>query len=205
MSPKAFFVISLVVLSFSWSGGPVFGENGPRSVVERFQANLLSTMKEAGALGLKGRYDRLSPIISETFSLPFMLRRVAGPFWKNASRDQRLRLVTAFHRMSAGTLATLFDGYDGERFEMIGQRPGPRKGSLYIDTQLILPEGKPIRISYVAVKLRERWWLVDVVVEAGFSEIKLRRSEYRRALKEGGVENLTNVLSAKADELIGPC
>lgn len=41
-----------------------------KSSIERFHSTVLGVMKEAKQLGVKGRYDRLDPIVREFFSFP---------------------------------------------------------------------------------------------------------------------------------------
>ncbi len=195
------FVLLVLCGAFSPAAGQ---EATPFTVVERFQSGLLQTMKDGAALDLRGRYLLFKPIVEETFAMPLMLRRVAGGYWTSATSEQKLSLVRAFHRMSASTLATFFDGYDGEQFRVLGQRAGPGKGQVYVDTHIVLTDGSPVKISYLAVHVGARWWLIDVIVNDGISELRVRRSEYRRALDANGIENLTAVLSRKADDLVGP-
>ncbi|MCP5373218.1 MAG: ABC transporter substrate-binding protein [Hyphomicrobiales bacterium] len=176
-------------------------DSGPRPVVESFQAGLLQVMREAKTLGVKGRYDRLSPLIDDSFHLRTMVRIACGPYWKQADDSQQEALVTAFKRMSTSTLATLFDGYGGQEFRTVGERDAGH-GTVLVDTQLVDPDGSTVSISYVSIHGRDRWWVVDVIVDDGISELKVRISEYRAVLKKGGPAALIDLLNAKADQLI---
>ena len=173
----------------------------PRVLVERFQGNLLAVMKEAETLGVKGRYDRLVSSIEETFYLPLMIRIASGPYWKGANQTQRSRLISAFRRMSVSRVATLFDGYAGETFEAIGEKPGPQN-TLLVKTRIVIPDKSSVNLTYVAKAIKERWRLIDVIVDDGISELSVRRSEYRRVLQKEGVDGLIAILNKKADELI---
>lgn len=173
----------------------------PRVLVERFQENLLAVMKEAETLGVKGRYDRLISSIKETFYLPLMIRIASGPYWKGANQTQRSRLISAFRRMSVSRVATLFDGYGGETFEAIGEKPGPQN-TLLVKTRIVIPDKPSVNLTYVAKTIKERWRLIDVIVDDGISELSVRRSEYRRVLRKEGVDGLIATLNKKADELI---
>jgi len=176
-------------------------ESGPRPVVESFQAGLLQVMREAETLGVKGRYDRLSPLIDQAFHQRTMIRIACGPYWKTASDGDKKALVTAFKRMSTSTLATLFDDYGNQTFKVINERDAG-KGTVMVDTHLIDPEDDPIKISYVTKKGKKRWWIVDVIVDDGISELKVRISEYRAILKMGGTPALIDLLNDKANQLI---
>ncbi len=176
-------------------------EMTPTATVERFQENLISVMKEAQALGVMGRFQRLAPEIDRTFHLPLMVRIATGKFWKKADKAKQKQLVEAFRRMSVSTLATLFDGYSGETFKTVGEREGSQ-GTLLVETKLLRIDDSPIDIAYVAKKIKDRWWIIDVVLDKGISELTVRRSEYRLQLKKAGVDGLIATLNAKADELL---
>jgi len=103
--------------------------------------------------------------------------------------------------MSISTLATLFDGYSGENFKSLGEKPGPRQLRL-VKTEMSRPEKDAVPITYISKKFRDRWYLIDVMVDNGISELQVRRSEYRDILRREGVKGLIKVLNKKADELI---
>ncbi len=172
--------------------------------VQNFQNGLISVMKEAEQLGVQGRYDRLKPLISDTFNLPLMAALSAGPYWKGADATQRNRLVGAFTRMSVATLATLFDGYSGETFTLDGEKQGPQ-GITFVVTYLTSPSRQNgVEISYVARQSAGTWRLIDVIVDGGISEMRVRISEYSQTLKAGGIDALSELLENKAAQLLTP-
>jgi phospholipid transport system substrate-binding protein len=173
------------------------------AIVTRLHDNLLSVMKEADALAVKGRYQRLSPEIQLSFHLRLMARVTSGTTWKKAATAQKDSLTRAFTRLSVATYASRFDGYSGQRFETTGERPGPRATHL-VDTRILSPGEQPVPLTYVLKQIDGRWGIVDVLLDTGISELAVRRSEYRSVLKKGGVDGLITVLNAKADELLSP-
>ncbi len=202
MHPSSFVPKVLAVLFVLVAAVPAgAAEVEPRVLVERFQGNLLAVMKEAKTLGVKGRYDRLVSSIEETFYLPLMIRIASGPYWKGANQTQRSRLISAFRRMSVSRVATLFDAYAGETFEAIGEKPGPQN-TLLVETRIVIPDKPSVNLTYVAKTIKERWRLIDIIVDNRISELSVRRSEYRRVLQIEGVDGLIATLNKKADELI---
>lgn len=176
-------------------------EQDARTVVAGFQSGLLRVMKEAKALGVKGRFERLTPVIDKAFNLQVMIATVTAPYWKAASDAQRARLLAAFRRLSAASAATLFDDYDGETFRILGERKGSGP-TMLVDTQLVQTKDDPVDITYVTANIRDRWWVIDIIVEGGISELTTRRSDYQNLLKEGGIDRLTAGMEAKADNLL---
>ena len=173
----------------------------PRQIVEEFQASLLAVMKEAKSLGFKGRYERLAPAIERAFDMPLMVRIAIGSYWNLTTAEQRARLAAAFKRMSVSTLATFVTGYSGEHFETIDE--GPSRQSVYsVKTRIVDPDGSYVTITYIAKRNADAWFLIDVVVDDGISELAVRQSEYRLILKKKGIEGLIRSLNAKADQLM---
>lgn len=181
---------------------PVLSDNySAKGVVKDFQASLLEVMKQARGLGVTGRYEALGPAIENRFHLPLMVATATAPYWKAGTTEQRARLVAAFRRMSASTLATLFDSYNGEKFRIHRERKTSGR-VVIVDTQIIRKKKDPVEISYVAVDLENRWWIIDIIISGGISEVKVRRNEYRALLKEGNLDRLTAALNARADGLL---
>lgn len=170
-------------------------------MVQAFQAVLLDTMKNARTLGVKGRYEKVGPAIRQAFHLPLMAATASAPFWRAGTEQQRERLLAAFHRMSASTVATLFDDYGGETFRIVRER-NPDGPTVLVDTQILRPSDDPVDITYVAAKLGGRWWLIDIIVGGGISEVRVRRNEYAAFLREGGLNRLAQALDGRADRLL---
>lgn len=197
-------IMALSVLALAPIGeiGDAKAESGSASALATsFQSGLVEVMKVADKLSVKQRYDRLAPLVDSTFHVPLMAQISAGNHWEKASMDERKALVSAFRRMSVATLATLFDGYGGEVFNLDGEKPGPSKTTLVLTT-LVKSDKSTVKIAYVGRQFREGWRLIDVVVDSGISELKVRRSEYNLVLKEKGVGGLIALLNGKADQLI---
>lgn len=174
---------------------------GPTALVKHFQEQLLAVMKEGKTLTVRQRYERLLPTIESSFSLPIMIGTATGTYWKQATADEKARLVTAFKRKNISTVATLFDGYSGQEFKIDGEKPAPQNTRL-VETRIVSPDGSSVNLDYRVIEISGRWWIIDVVVDKGISEMSVRRSEYSDTLKKQGIGGLIATLDAKADELL---
>ncbi len=196
---KAIFLALLIVVG---AAGVVEAATGsPSEVVEKFQARLLEVMKDAAKLSVRQRVERLAPSVESAFHLPLMAQIATAGYWSKATPSQRLQLVSAFQRMSVTTLATLFDAYEGEVFDIIAEKPGPQQTKLVM-TKLTKADKSTVSIAYVARKFDDGWRMIDVIVDNGISELKVRRSEYNLILNKEGIAGLVALLNRKADELI---
>jgi phospholipid transport system substrate-binding protein len=177
--------------------------SGPVATVETFHAALLDVMKHADELGVAGRYRRLEKPVETAFYLPLMIRIASGGYWPKASEAQQKALVAAFERMSVGTYANRFDGWSGESFETVGEKPGPR-GTTLVETRIVRPDEDPVRLVYVVRDVGGAFRIVDVLLDRGVSELATRRSEYQGVLHRSGVDGLIQALDHKGDELLHP-
>ncbi len=199
---RSFTLKVLLLLAGVLTALPAAAQEDPaRTVIQRFQQSLLAVMKEAKSLGVTGRYQRLQPRIEEAFHLPLMIRVATGSFWRKADKAQRSRLVAAFKRLSISTYANRFDGYSGQVFEIVDQRPGPQK-TVLVKTRIVSPGDSPARLTYVVKEYKGQWRIVDILLDNDISELAVRRSEYSRLLKKNGVDGLIAALNTKADGLV---
>jgi len=199
--PFPLFLAAGLVLCLCWPLPPAAAaEETPRDIVRRLNAVLLEVMQQADELGFSGRYDRLAPVLSEAFNFPLMARISVGRHWRKLEDSGRDRLVDAFGRMSIATFAARFDGYSGERFEVLGEKPAPRKAIL-VRNRLIKNDGEAVEINYLLKPAQGRWRVVDVFLDAIYSELAMKRSEYGSVIKNLGFDELIRSLDEKIAEL----
>lgn len=180
-----------------------WAQSSPSDIVTAFHESLLGVMKEAKTLGVKGRFEKLASPLKQNFHFRLMTQVAAGSYWRKSGPAQIDRLVDAFTRLSISTYASRFDGYSDQSFETEGEKPGPQK-TILVKTRIIDPGSDPVNLTYVTRKIKGEWRIIDVLLDVGISELAVRRSEYRRVLKIGGIEGLIETLNRKADQLLNP-
>jgi len=186
----------------------------PVPPIERLNTTLIDIMQRADELGYDGRYDAVAPVVGETFDLEFMASKSIGPYWGRIAAPQRVRWIEAFTRYTVSNFAGRFDGFSGQSFIVVGQKPASHE-TVLVMTQLIRPTGNDVELNY-RMRMRMRkpakatadgdpapgdgaWQVVDIYSGGKVSEIALRRSEYVSVLKQGGIEELIRVVNAKAE------
>jgi len=179
---------------------PALAATGPQQVIERLNAALLDVMRNAADLGYEGRYEQLQPVLEQSYDFPFMIRIAVGPLWRELEEDQRARITELFADMSIATYAARFDGYDGERFEIRGEEPAPRD-TVLVHSRIVLPDDKPIELNYLLKKFDGDWRIIDVLLDARYSELARQRAEFAAVLRNGGVPDLVATLERKITQL----
>jgi phospholipid transport system substrate-binding protein len=205
---RRYAVHKLTALLFFLVGSMVFlppfpagSAAGPTEVVRNFYGVLLGVMQQAAALGPKGRYQKLEPVVHGTFDVPFMARLSVGPTWRSLTAEQKRRAVQAYTRYIAAIYATRFDDYAGEQFQVLGQQQ-IKHGTL-IKTQIIKSNGEPVAINYVVHDNDIAWQIRDIYLSGSISELATRRSDFANILRTSGIDGLIASLNKKADDLQG--
>jgi phospholipid transport system substrate-binding protein len=172
---------------------------GPTEVVRNFYGVLLDVMQHSAALGPKGRYQKLEPVVLGTFDVPYMARLSVGPSWRTLTAEQKRRAVQAYSRYIAAIYASRFDAYAGEQFQVLGQQT-IKHGTL-IKTHIIKSNGEPVAINYVVHDNDIAWQIRDIYLSGAISELATHRSEFANILRTSGIDGLIDSLNKKADDL----
>jgi phospholipid transport system substrate-binding protein len=167
-----------------------------RVPVERLYDALLGVMREAEALGFEGRAERLSPVVREVYDLPFMSAKVLGLEWRRLSEAERRRWLDAFSDLTVNTYADRFEGFAGERFEVLSAEAGSRD-TVLVRTHIVPAGEEPVSVDYRLHRRDGAWRIVDVYLNGTVSELALRRSEYSSVLKRDGFDTLVRSIEEK--------
>ena len=172
---------------------------GPSDLIRQFYAQLLDTMQHAAALGARGRFQRLEPIVSSTFDVPFMARLSIGPLWAGLTPEQKQRAAKAYGRYIAAVYASRFDGYSGEQLQVLGEQK-IKRGTL-VKSRIVKSDGDPVAIDYMVHDNVVGYQVRDVYVTGSISELATRRSDFAAILRNNGIDGLIATLNKKADDL----
>jgi phospholipid transport system substrate-binding protein len=169
--------------------------------IRAFYDALLAAMKQAEQLGVRGRYDKLAPVIRSTFDLAAMTRIAVGPDWTTIPAEQQSALLDSFARMTIATYANRFDGFSGQSFE-IDPDVQTRNTGRIVRTKLLRPKEEPVTLNYLMRGTGDAWKIVDIYLSGTISELATQRSEFGAILKTGGPAALIESLRQQIDRLM---
>lgn len=187
---EQFSLVSFILI-ICLAAAPRIGEAGqaePKAGIQILNAALLDVMKRADELGYAGRYKILEPIIKDTFDFPFMAAKSTGRYWASLSEEQRALFIKTYSDWSIATYAGRFDGYSGERFELVSES-APVSGIVTVISKLIQLHEEPIVFSYLMRNVKSQWYVVDIQI-SGVSQLALYRAQFTDVMKSGGFEGL---------------
>ncbi|MDP6706888.1 MAG: ABC transporter substrate-binding protein [Alphaproteobacteria bacterium] len=175
---------------------------GPSDVVARLNEGLLGIMQNAESLGYEGRAEAFADVLAPTYHLRVMSRASVGAYWRKLDIPHKRRLIDAFARMTYATYARRFTGYSGERFEIVGEEPSIRDLVL-VRTRLVKSNGEAVDLNYLTKEYKVGWRIVDVYLDAKYSELARLRAEYTSVLKRDGFEGLIAKIEAQIEDAAG--
>ena len=174
---------------------------GPSDTIRSFYTVLLDTMRQAQQLGARGRYQKLESVVFRTFDVPYMAKLSIGPGWNALTPEQKKQAAHAYGRYIAATYASRFDGYSGERLEVLGEQK-IRRGTM-VQSRIVKSDGEPVAINYMVHDNTVGYQIRDVYVTGAISELATKRSEFATILRTNGIDGLIASLNKKADDLQG--
>jgi phospholipid transport system substrate-binding protein len=170
--------------------------------VDSFYTALLNTMKQAKQLGVKGRYDKLAPVLGSAYDLALMSKIAVGQNWNSLSAVEQQGIVAAFTRMTTATYANRFDDFSGEQFEVLQTADQPN-GDKIVKTRIVQSDGEAVQLNYLMRNTGSGWKIIDVYLNGTISELASRRAEFGAILRSGGPNALVSALTKQGDKLLG--
>lgn len=193
------FATLLVILLATLEAAPARAGSAA-DVIRSLNATFIQVMEQATTLGYAGRYQTLAPALADAYDFAEMARVSTGRHWRELTEAQRAQLIEAFTAYSTATYAARFNGYSGERFDVLGEEPAPA-GATRVNNQIQQSSGDPIRIDYLLKEKDGQWRIVDVYLKSSISELALRRSEFTDLLAAKGFDGLMEKLQTAAKNL----
>ncbi len=169
--------------------------------IETLDKALIETLRQGQALGPKGRYRKLEPVIEAAFDLPQMTRIAVGPTWNTLSAADQDALVKAFTRLTVASYAHNFDKFGGETFTL-DPNVQTRGADKVVKSVLTPGSGAPVNLTYRMRLSGGAWKIIDVYY-GSISQLTTRRADFAAPLASGGAKGLVAHLDGLSDKLLG--
>jgi phospholipid transport system substrate-binding protein len=170
--------------------------------VEQLYTGLIEIMKAGRTVPFRQRYDKIAPVIGRTFDLEAIVRQIIGLRWTALPAEQQAALTDAFRRYTIASYVANFDGYYGERFELLPTITAVGNDRV-VQTRIVPASGQAHVLAYVMRQTAGGWRIVDVLADGSVSRVAAQRSEVRSVLADGGGPGLLVSLRRKTAELSG--
>jgi phospholipid transport system substrate-binding protein len=188
------FFICVLFASFSYAQ-----DLAPDQLVQRVTDDVLATIKSDKQLAAGDKQKALK--LAEEKVLPHIdfeesTRLAVGRAWKEATPEQRQKLVSEFRRMLVRTYSNAIESYRGQTMKVLPARGKQDEQDTAVRAQFVRAGGKPLPIEFHMRKTDKGWKIYDIVVE-GVSLVLTYRSEFDQVVRQGGVDGLIKRLATK--------
>lgn len=183
---------AMLAAPWSLAGDPV---EDARHQVDRLNSTLIQVMKDAKALGYKGRYQKLEPVVREAFEFESVSQIALGSHWKKLDPQQKTAFVSKISELSVATYAAQFNGYDGESFKFESGQD-QKNGRMLLRYVMEAPKEKPVKFEYMVSEQHGKWEIINIIVD-GISDLALKKAQYTSVIDREGFDSLLNKLTQK--------
>lgn len=201
MTKTLFRAASLAVLLMA-SSATAYAQAADPAVtpVQSFYDTLVASMKQGKQLGVKGRYEKLKPVIEQSFDLSGMTRLSVGPAWTTMSEADQKALTVALGRYTVASYASNFKSFDGEKF--VVDPASSVRGTDRIVTSKLIAGSDTIPFNYRMRQAGTSWKVIDIFLNGYVSQIAKQRSDFGATVQAGGAAGLEKKLNSLADGLL---
>ena len=174
----------------------------PQQLVQKITDDVLAAVKSDKELAAGDKQKAVK--VAEEKVLPYVdfqysTRLAVGRAWRQATPEQRERLVSEFRNMLVRTYSNSIQAYEGQTLKVLPSRGKGDDNSAdeaTVRTQFVRAGGQPLPIDFQMHKAGDAWKVYDIVVE-GVSLVLTYRSEFDAIVKQQGIDGLIKALAQK--------
>jgi phospholipid transport system substrate-binding protein len=182
--------------------GPALAQQlSPPQLVQKITDDVLAAVKSDKQLAAGDKQKAVT--VAEEKVLPYVdfqysTRLAVGRAWRQATPEQRERLVSEFRNMLVRTYSNSVSAYQGQTLKVLPSRgkSEDEPGEATVRTQFVRAGGQPLPIDFSMHKVGNDWKVYDITVE-GVSLVLTYRSEFDAIVKQQGIDGLIEALAKK--------
>jgi len=172
---------------------------GPDQLVQKITDEIVAAIKSDKQLAAGDKQKAMK--LAEEKVLPYIdfeqaTRLAVGRAWREATPEQKKRLVTEFRNMLVRTYSNAISAYQGQTLKVLPARGKQDPEETVVKTQYVRSGGQPLPIDFTMHQKEGTWKVYDITVE-GVSLVMTYRSEFDAIVKQKGVDGLIQALATK--------
>ncbi len=192
--------LASLILAGCFVGPAAAQELSPEQLVQKSTHDVLAAVQSDKELAAGDRQKATK--LAEEKVLPYIdfqyaTRLAVGRSWRQASSEQRSRLVSEFRNMLVRTYSNSVQAYEGQTLKVLPSRgKSDSADEATVRTQFVRAGGQPLPIDFAMHKAGNAWKVYDITVE-GVSLVLTYRSEFDAIVKQQGIDGLIQALAQK--------
>ncbi len=159
----------------------------PRKLIEKTAERIVAILAREDE-PTEVRIHEIEKIAYDIFDFTTMSKLVLARNWRKLSKEKRAEFVREFKQHLSRTYGTRLDRYNQEKVEVYGTQLEPRN-DVSVKTRIVGGQFDGAEISYRLRKRKDRWRIIDVVIE-GVSLVSNYRSQFAEVLNGGTIDDL---------------
>jgi phospholipid transport system substrate-binding protein len=172
----------------------------PTDLVKAFYDVLMDCMQHGEELGFDGRYQKIEPVLNNTFDVATMCKISVGPEWTKMSGEKKGAVLVTFNKYMVTTYAARFKSFKNQKFE-VGEAKPAGEGRQLVESKLIRSNGEPVALNYLFRFSKDVWRVIDIYLSGSISQMAQMRSDFSKVVVEGGPDALIASLEQKIEDL----
>lgn len=177
------------------------GLNEPQRIIQRVSDGLMRVLREDRRL-LETDPGSVHRLVDELFlphvDLPRVTALALGPYWREATPDQRRVFQAEFQRLLIQTYAAALVSLSTWELRFLPMQLDPGAHRTLVRTEIRRPGGEAVRVDYRMALTEGRWRAYDVAVQ-DVSLLASYRSQFAAVAQRRGIAGLLEELSARND------
>lgn len=172
-------------------------ESTPDGTIMKTVAQVLEIVrKDQSIVGDRQRLlELVDACILPHFDFTRMTQLVVGRPWRNASSEQKTALTSEFRDLLVRNYTRTFTTYVEPKVTLKSVRTKSETEATVL-TDIQIPDGRVVAVSYEMRKTAYGWKVFDVVVE-GISLVTSYRSSFADQIQRDGIDGLVHSLAEK--------
>ena len=185
---------------------PAFGAGAdlaPDALVKQVTLEVLDIVRHDKEIQA-GNHQKVLALVDQKvlphFNFTTMTRIALGRNWRQASPEQKERLVAEFRTLLVRTYSSAISSYQEQKFEFRPLRAKADDTDVTVNVRVIQSGREPVAIDYDMEKTADGWKCYNVYV-AGVSLVANYRTEFDAEVRKGGIDGLLKSLREKNKSL----
>lgn len=173
--------------------------SAPEALVKSMMTDVLDSIKKDPSLKA-GDQTKLNALVDEKIlpnvNFDKMTRLAVGPGWRQASPEQRQKLVKEFRTLLVRTYSGAVANVTDHQMQMKPFRAAPTDTDVLVRAAVVPSKGDPIQLDYRLEKTDAGWKIYDVSV-LGVWLVENYKSQFATEVAQGGIDGLIKSLDAR--------
>lgn len=186
----------LIALGLIGPGLSVAAKDEATALVKRTSERMLTTLEKRRAEVDRNPsiiFDMIESIVAPHFDFEKITQAAVGRHWRGATPVQQKALVNGFKQVLIRTYARSLLSYSGEQIRYLPVKPGSRKSTVTVATEVREPGAAPIPVDYRMYQSGSSWKVYDVVINNA-SLVGNYRKSFDTEIRQSGIDALVDKL-----------